>query len=115
MFAINPALLVDSFPEPLGQHDPALQLCDEGFSQAAAERQESSHEAQLEAQEDAEFQKAIAESLRGLPPSRPIATTLSLPNLQPTPPTATALTMGGFPVTRVWDRKCFTEKFTDKL
>ena len=99
MFAIDPALLVDSFTEPLRQHDPALPLRDEGFSQAAAERQESSHEAQLEAQEDAEFQKAIAELLRDLPPSSPIATTSSLPNLQPTPPTATALTMGGLPIT----------------
>ena len=101
MFAIDPALLVDSFTKPLQQRDPALPLRDEGFSQAAAERQESSHEAQLEAQEDAEFQKAIAESLRDLPPSSPIATTSSLPNLQPMPPTATALTMGGLPVTQV--------------
>jgi len=78
-----------------------LRLRDEGFSQAAAERQAASREAQLEAQEDAEFQKAIAESLQSLPSSSPIASTLSLPNPRPTPPTATAFTMGGLPVTQV--------------
>jgi len=100
-FAIDPALAVDSFAELLRQHDPVLRLRDEGFSQAAAERQANSHEAQLEAQEDAEFQQALAESLRGLPPSSPIASTSSLPNPQPMPPTVTAFTMGGLPVTRV--------------
>lgn len=100
-FAIDPALSIDSLAELLRQHDPVLRLHDEGFSQAAVERQAAYHEAQLEAQEDAEFQKAIAESLRGLPPSSPIASTSSLPNPQPTLPTATAFTMGGLPVTRV--------------
>ena len=69
-------------------------LHDKGFSQAAAEQQESFH---LEAQGDAEFQKTIAGSLRGLPPSSPITTTSSLPNLWLTPPTATAFTMRGIP------------------
>jgi len=101
VFAIDPALSVDSFAELLRQGDPVLRLCDEGFSQAAVERQAASREAQLEAQEDAEFQKAISESLQSLPSSSPIKSTSSLPNPRLSPPTATAFTMGGLPVTRV--------------
>jgi hypothetical protein len=111
MFAIDPALLVDSFAERLQQHDPVLRLRDEGFSQAAAERSDNSREAQLEAQEDVQFRRAVAESLQDLPPSSPITITSSLPiatTSSPTPPTATALTMGGLPVTRVTTSNCPT-------
>ena len=100
LFEIDPALSFDSFAELLRQDNPVLRLRDECSSQAAAERQAASREAQLEAQEDAEFQKAIAESLRS-PPSSPITSTPSLRDPQPMPPTATVLTMGGLPVTRV--------------
>jgi hypothetical protein len=91
-FAIDPALSVDNFTELLvQQHDPVLQLRDEGFSQADAERQVEFCEVQLE---DVEFRTAIIEPWRGLPPSSPIASTSSLPNPQPMPSTATAFTMG---------------------
>jgi hypothetical protein len=101
LFEIDPALTFDTFAELLRQDNPVIRLCDECSSRAAAERQAASHEAQLEAQEDAELENAITESLQSLPPS-PIATS-SLPNRQPTPPTATATAffMGGLPVTRV--------------
>lgn len=74
-----------------------LRLRDECASQAAAERQAASQEALLEAQEEAEFKKAISESMKSLPPS-PNTSTSTLPTPQPT---ATAFFMGGLPVTRV--------------
>lgn len=100
IFAIDPALSYDSFAELLRQDDPVRRLRDECSTQAAAERQAASREAQLEAQEEAEFQKAISRSMES-PPSSPIASTSSLPNLPPAPQTTTTITMGGLPVTRV--------------
>ena len=100
---IDPTLSFDNFAKLLREDNPVLRLREECSSRAAAERQAASREAQLEAQEEAEYQKVIAESLRSLsPPSSPIASTSSLPNPQPMPTTPpTALTMAGLPVTRV--------------
>lgn len=99
-FPIDPELTFDNIAKVLQDDNPVLRLREECSSHAAAERQVASHEAQLEAQEDAEYQKAIAESLRSLSPSSPIPSTSTLPNPQPmTPPTA--ITMAGLPVTRV--------------
>jgi hypothetical protein len=102
-FPIDPALSFDGFAKLLQEDNPVLRLREECSSRAAAERKAASHEAQLEAQEDAEYQKAIAESLRGLsPPSSPIPSTSSLPSRQPMPTTPPAtFSMAGLPVTRV--------------
>ena len=103
LFEIDPALTFDSFAELIRQGDPVTRLREECASQAAADHQAATREAQLEAQEDAEFKKAISDSLRSLPTS-PIPSTSSLPypqGPQPTPPTATTFFMGGLPVTRV--------------
>jgi hypothetical protein len=101
-FPIDPALTFDNFAEVLRQGNPVLRLREECSSRAAAEQQAASREAELEAQEDVEYQKAIAESLRSLSPSSPIPSTSSLPNPHPMPTTPpTAFTMAGLPVTRV--------------
>lgn len=101
-FPFDPALSFDNIAKILGEDNPVLRLREECSSRAAAERKAAAHEAQSEAQEDAEYQKAIAESLRGLSPSSPIPSTSSLPNPQPMPTTPPAtFTMAGLPITRV--------------